>query len=96
MSELISELKSIYEGLQSFAESLNKPEISKPLDAVEQSAIAVGKAWGHSWLGYQSHVYYQELEPPPPGANFSSEWGFEELYGVGTQGAWAQFPRGRR
>jgi hypothetical protein len=92
MSELVSELQGIYEELQSFAESLDEPEILKSLNAVEQSAIAVGKAWGHSWLGYQSRVYYQGLVPPPPGANFSSEWGFEELYSLGTRGAWAQFP----
>jgi hypothetical protein len=92
MSELVSELQAIYEELQSFAESLNKPEISKPLDALEKSATEAGKAWGHSWLGYQSCVYYEGLKPPPPGANFSSEWGFEELFNHGTQGDWQQFP----
>ena len=92
MSELVSELQSIYEELQSLAESLNKPEIIKPLNALEDSATEVGKAWGHSWLGYQSRVYYDRLEPPPPGANFSSEWGFQELYTMGTRGDWVQYP----
>jgi hypothetical protein len=94
MSELVTELKGVYEELQSFAESLNQPEIVKPLDALEKSATEVGKAWGHSWLGYQSRVNYEELEPPPPGANFSSEWGMKELYTMGTRGNWAQFPDG--
>jgi len=94
MSEAVTELKGIYQELQSFAESLNKPEIIKPLDSLEKSANKVGKAWGHSWLGYQSRVYYKGLEPPPPGANFSSEWGFTELYTIGTRGSWSQFPDG--
>src|SRR5664279_5283873 len=92
MSELVSELRGIYEELQSFSGSLNTPDILRPLDALEKSATEVGKAWGHSWLGYQSRVYYAGLEPPPPGANFSSEWGFQELFTMGTQGDWVQFP----
>lgn len=94
MSELVTELQSIYEQLQSFAESLSKRGITKPLDALENSATEIGKAWGHSWLGYQSRVYYNQLEPPPPGANFSSEWGFQGLYSMGTRGNWEQFPEG--
>jgi hypothetical protein len=92
MSELVSELQSIFEQLQSFTESLSKREIAGPLEALENSATEIGKAWGHSWLGYQSRVYYNELKPPPPGANFSSEWGFHELFTMGTRGDWVQFP----
>jgi hypothetical protein len=92
MSELVSELQGIFEELNSFGESFNNPEIAKPLDALEKSATDVGKAWGHSWLGYQSRVYYEELMPPPPGANFSSEWGFTRRFTTGTRGNWVQFP----
>jgi hypothetical protein len=91
MSETVTELKSLFEELLSLAETLGKPEIAKPLEALEKSATEVGKAWGHSWLGYQSRVYYQGLEPPPPGAHFSSEWGFKERFTVGTRGEWLQF-----
>jgi hypothetical protein len=94
MSELVTELKSIHEGLQSLAGSLNSPAILKPLDALEKSATEVGKAWGHSWLGYQSRVYYEQLKPPPPGAHFSSEWGFKRLRTMGTTGSWMQYPEG--
>ena len=52
MSELVSELKGIYEELQSFVDAFNVPAILKPLEALEESAIEAGKAWGHSWLGY--------------------------------------------
>jgi len=91
MSETIAELKGIYDEVQSFIESLGRPEIVKPLEALEKSASEVGKAWGHSWLGYQSRVYYEELKPPPAGAHFSSEWGFQG-FSMGTRGAWVPFP----
>src|ERR1017187_2042505 len=94
MSELVQELKGIYEELQSLAGSFNSPAIVKALDALEKSATEVGKAWGHSWLGYQSRVYYDGLRAPPPGAHFSSEWGFKELYTQGTSGNWVEFPEG--
>jgi predicted nucleotide-binding protein len=94
MSEVVAELKGIYEELQSFAESLNEREIVKPLDALEKSATEVGKAWGHSWLGYQSRVYYHGLKSPPPGEHFSSEWGFQAQFNMGTSGAWEEFPEG--
>src|SRR5271167_4780704 len=92
MSELVSELQGIYRELESFAESLNKPDILEPLDALEQSAKKVEKAWGHSWLGYQSRVYGPGLKPPLPGANFSIEWGFERVSSGGTRGEWQEFP----
>jgi hypothetical protein len=94
MSELVSELRQIYGEVQAHSENLKDPEITAPLDALEKSATEVEKPWGHSWLGYQSRVYYEGLEPPPPGANFSSEWGFTQLYTTGTTGNWEQFPDG--
>src|SRR5581483_11988767 len=92
MSELISELKNIYDELLAIVESFEKAEIAGPLDALENSANQVEKAWGHSWLGYQAYVYYEGLKPPPPGAHFSSEWGFKGLHTMGTRGNWQQFP----
>lgn len=94
VGELVKELQNIYEQLQVSVSDWNKPEITKPLEDLENSASEVGKSWGHSWLGYQSRVYYEGLKPPPPGANFSSEWGFQHLYTMGTRGEWQQFPDG--
>jgi len=94
MSELTAELREIYETLQGCVSKLSAPEITKPIEALEKSAMEIGKAWGHSWLGYQSRVYYEGLVSPPPGAHFSSEWGFQELYTMGTTGNWKQFPDG--
>jgi hypothetical protein len=92
MIELVSELRAIYEELQSLVQNLGRPEILKPLAALEGSVNEAGKAWGHSWLGYQSCVYYEGLAPPPPGAHFSSEWGFDAPSTIGTRGNWREFP----
>src|SRR5262249_7852983 len=57
-----------------------------------KAAESVGKAWSGSWLGYQSRVYYKDLKPPPAGAHFSSEWGFENIEWVdgATTGDWEE------
>jgi hypothetical protein len=94
MSELVSELKQIFQDLIANTEGLSRSDITHSLDTLEKSAKEVGKAWSHSWLGYQSNVYHEGLTPPPPGAHFSSEWGFTELYTMGTTGDWKQFPDG--
>ena len=70
----------------------DKPEILKPLESLEDNANKIGEAWSRSWFGYHSLVYYAGLEPPPPGAHFSSEWGFDPV-GMGTSGEWEEFSR---
>lgn len=65
---------------------------SRELDALESAASEAGRAWSGSWLGYHSRVYYQDLEPVPPGARFSIEFGLMELYAIkGTIGSWAEY-----
>jgi hypothetical protein len=94
MSNLAAELRAIHDELLSTAQVLDKPDILKPLDLLEDTANEVGKSWSHSWLGYQSRVYYGGLEPPPPGAHFSSEWGLQRIYSMGSRGDWVEFPQG--
>lgn len=65
---------------------------SKQLGDLEDSAEEVGRAWSGSWLGYHSRVYYADLEPIPPGARFSIEWGLKELYAnIGSVGHWEEY-----
>lgn len=94
MNNLSTELRSIHEELLSMAQVLDGPESKRPLESLENSANEVGKAWGHSWFGYQSHIYYEGLNPPPAGAHFSSEWGLKAVYDMGTRGDWGEFPQG--
>lgn len=91
MSNLAAELREIFENLMSMTSVFDKPEIIKPLEALENSANDVGKAWSGSWFGYHSRVYYTGLEPPPPGAHFSSEWGLQYHVGMGSTGEWEEF-----
>ncbi|MGJ0392279.1 MAG: TIR domain-containing protein [Methylocystis sp.] len=64
------------------------PTIQKVGDA----ASSVAKSWSGSNIGYHAYYYYQGLEPRPPGAQFSSEWGpRERMAGLGSRGDWEEF-----
>lgn len=91
MSTLISELSAIQDQLQSFVESAESQDVTVPLKKLEDSATQIGKAWSGSWFGYHSRVYYKNLQPPPPGAHFSSEWGLDSVLEMGTSGEWEEY-----
>ncbi|MGE0034837.1 MAG: TIR domain-containing protein [Xanthobacteraceae bacterium] len=67
--------------------------IALPLRAVGDAADQVKRSFSGSWLGYHSRVYYEGLVPPPPGANFSQEWGLQDLSltSLGSRGHWEEF-----
>jgi predicted nucleotide-binding protein len=72
-------------------ETQSKQNPITEIQAVEDAANEVGKSWSGSWLGYHARVYYENLQPIPPGARFSKEWGFTELYAIeGTVGNWVE------
>lgn len=92
MSAFSEELVQISEELTEFIEKFDKPEIQNPVDKLEDAAVLIGKAWSGSWLGYHSCVYYEDFNPPPPGAHFSLEWGMMDSSFVrGTAGAWKEY-----
>ena len=91
MAEPHEELLQIADRLGRMAERGNDAAMRGPLDALEKAAIHVGKAWSGSWIGYHANVYYTNLEPPPPGAHFSAEWGLEDAVGMGSRGDWLEF-----
>ena len=91
MSSISDELFGIAERLDEVAERVKTPEIEGPVRAVEAAADEVAKAWSGSWFGYQSRVYYRDLEPSPPGAHFDKQWGFQDAFSTGTVGAWAEY-----
>lgn len=65
-------------------------EVSRLLD----EAGKVAPSWSGSWLGYHSRVYYKNLETPPAGAHFSTEWGLYSDYGalgMGSTGDWVEY-----
>jgi predicted nucleotide-binding protein len=92
MSDLIDELLHIDSELRDFMEKSRRPEIIEPIEKLREVAEKIGKAWSGSWLGYQANVYYADLEPPPPGAHFSMEWGFQHLHSIPcTRGDWCEY-----
>jgi predicted nucleotide-binding protein len=87
--DLLSELRAFADGLKEAATN-GESETKDPLRGVMDAAAQIGKAWSGSNLGYQSRVYYADLEPPPPRAHFDSEWGFLGTF-HGTTGDWREF-----
>lgn len=86
------ELFSLAKRLEAAATPSETEEFAKPLNALNEAARRVERAFSGSWLGYHSRVYYSGLQPVPPGARFSQEWGFYDTIGpYGTQGDWREF-----
>lgn len=57
---------------------------------MEAAASRFSAAWSGSNLGYQADVYYEDFKPPPPGAHWSVEWGFQGMF-QGTTGDWREY-----
>lgn len=92
MPELYEELLHISKRIETIVDKYSDNEIKDPIERLENAAESIGKAWSGSWLGYQAYVYYKKLQPPPPGAHFSSEWGFQRLHTIRTTtGNWDEF-----
>ena len=75
MTDSHDELLGIARDLEQLVARGREPEIREPLDRLKQAAEEAGKASSGSWLGYHANVYYANLQTPPPGAHFNSEWG---------------------
>lgn len=73
-------------------DALSKEAPTELLDSLEEAANKAGKAWSGSWIGYHSKVYYADLQPIPPGARFSKEWGFMDTFpSTETYGNWSEY-----
>jgi hypothetical protein len=87
---LAAELSSLVVRLRECAAKGDKTAIAGPLAALEAAAEKLGKSWSGSNMGYQTRVYYEGFDVPPPGAHFSSEWGFIGMF-QGTTGDWREY-----
>ena len=90
MGEPIEELRQVAASLRSLQERGEDPAVQVQINLLRDAASKAGKAWSGSSLGYQSRVYYTDLQPVPPGAHFSQEWGLMDVY-QGTTGDWQEF-----
>lgn len=70
-----------------------KERYDRTLKTVMDAATNLQRSWSGSNLGYHAYVYYKDLEPRPPGALFSSEWGLEDMSYIrmGSRGAWCEY-----
>ena len=84
------ELMNLASRMEVLTERGKEPEIQQPLARLQEAAERAAKAWSGSYLGYHANVYYAHLAPPPPGAHFSSEWGFIDTFSGGTVGDWVE------
>lgn len=90
--DLLKKLSALGKRLKGAAGAFRTPATTKAFEALKEAANGVGRAWSGSWLGYQSRVYYENLEPVPPGARFSIEWGFDAKWvSQGTVGNWNEY-----
>ena len=95
MADSHEELTQMVDTLERLAERGRQEDIQQPLDGLKQAAEQIGMAWSGSWMGYHANVYYQNLQPPPPGAHFSPEWGGLPTFFIrGTSGEWVEFNPG--
>lgn len=87
---------SIYKAINDEADRLKEfsdYDYSEIMKLVDESG-KVAPSWSGSWLGYHSCVYYENLEAPPAGAHFSTEWGLDDrvgILGMGSTGNWIEY-----
>jgi hypothetical protein len=68
--------------------------IAEPLERLSTVSMTVSQAWSRSPIGYQARVYYADLAPAPPGAFFSTEWGFTDALSNDSRGDWREVDPG--
>jgi len=85
----VQELSDLANRLTAAAAKGDLEDVVSPLKAMDEAAVKISRAFCGSWIGYHSRVYYEGLQPPPPGANFSQEWGLYTRHG--TRGDWREF-----
>jgi len=56
--------------------------LARPLSALRTACEEAKRAWSGSNIGYHANIYYDGLEPAPPHAQFSPEWGLMDRWPV--------------
>lgn len=90
MVELSEEFEDLAQASDDIAGRLER--YKDAVQAVEAAVNDASKAWSGSWLGYHACVYYDRLQSPPPGARFSSTYGFMDRMTNSTIGDWVEYP----
>ena len=91
MDEPHEELLAIADTMDRLVERGRHPLVLEPLGRLEDAANEIGKSSSGSWLGYHAYVYYEDLQPRPPGAHFSKDSGLRARVARDTRGLWVEF-----
>lgn len=92
MIELADNLFAVADRLDAVVQRAQTGKIASSLAKVRDAAEQTGKAWSGGWLGYHSRVYYNNFEPVPAGAHFSTEWGTDTNHvSHPTIGDWCEY-----
>jgi predicted nucleotide-binding protein len=91
MSEITGNLVALANRLDEAAKKTEAAPTGDILHKLCEASERAGRAWSGSSLGYHSMIYYENMEPRPPGAHFSPEWGMMETFSGGTIGTWAEW-----
>jgi predicted nucleotide-binding protein len=92
VAEFVGELRTLATSMKEVADRGGSSSIGGAAKTLLEACVNVARAWSGSFIGYQSTVYYEGLQPPPQGAYFSSEWGLMTgIYGGGSRGSWIEY-----
>lgn len=91
MPELTDQLAQVAADATSLAARLATEGLQSTIEQLESAVETAAKAWSGSWLGYHSRIYYQNLEPVPPGARFDQLRGLQDSFSSDTRGDWAEY-----
>jgi predicted nucleotide-binding protein len=90
-ADLAAELTGVAARLRGVVERGEADGFAEPLHRFVKVVDAAGAAWSDSPVGYHARVYYRDSAKPPPGARFSSEWGFMPAISNEMAGQWQEY-----
>ncbi|MFD9440997.1 TIR domain-containing protein [Streptomyces sp. NPDC060006] len=86
----VSDLRGLSSELQDAASLAGDSTIEQSLGRATQAVDEISASWSGSSFGFHSRIYYEGFNPPPPGAHFDNEWGFQSDF-HGTTGEWREY-----
>jgi len=91
MDDFRDSLDRIKSTCSKIAAQYESSDVVESIKIMQEAATEAGKSWSGSWLGYHSRIYYDQLKPVPPGARFSRQCGFSDIYSNDTRGEWREY-----
>jgi hypothetical protein len=76
----LGELSLVADDAAAALERARFPLLQGSLKALRKATDEAARAWSGSNLGYHAIVYYQDIQPTPPGVQFSPEWGLMDRW----------------